>query len=362
MLVSEMLANEAAVAAAGVVAAAVDLPAIAAGAIQVDALPNGHGPLQPEHMELPSASAPAALETPAVPLLDVPATAAEAVPPKPVWQAHDIDIDTIHRKLLRNKYFTPTDFLADITKIEDNAAHTGDADRQARVAEMAANARVHVSHFDPKWTPEFERYKERMRVRKEEREIAKAKEKGAGAESSTVNDHPPTGETETPTDIGNGQLPDATLKRAREDGVEGERDGKRMREDETEVDDSSTSASQSTLMPGPLTDLVAGAISSVPAITAATVPEPRSPPLPVYPPFVLPSDLWSTLEQLLIQRTAGLSVDELEQIRARCFDRLWRRRGYWDRTEVVGECLNWVAQHVEEIEEMRRDEENQSLE
>lgn len=90
-----------------------------------------------------------------------------ALVPTSTWQAHNVDIDIIQRRLIRHKYYTPEDFLADIRKIEENAIKVGDPERQAKVVEMGANARLHISGFDPKWTPEFERYAERMRAKRQ---------------------------------------------------------------------------------------------------------------------------------------------------------------------------------------------------
>ena len=279
-------------------------------------LPNGHSE---------------ALVDPAVP---APAEPAEPIPApdppvaQPTWQAHDVDIDTLHRKLLRHKYHTPADFLDDVAKIEDNAAHIGDADRQARVAEMAANARMHVSHFDPKWTPEFERLKVRMKMRREERDKEKAKEAEAQTGDQADIDLATAGE-------GSGsQENEASLKRRREEETD-DRNGKRPRDDAMEVELESQHS----------------AVTISPT-TLATVPEPR---LVAHPPFVLPSHLWHEFESTLRDDTADLSIDDLEQIRAGCFDRLWRRRGDWDRTEVVRECLDWARDHMKEIRELREE-------
>ncbi len=268
--------------------------------------------------------------------------------PKSVWQAHDVDIDTLQRKLVRHRYFTPSDFLADIALIEDNAAHLNDPDRQAKVAEMAANSRLHVSGFDAKWTPEFERYKERMKTRKAEREKRKADEKGKSKDVVVVE-----GEVGEIAESG-------TLKRVREDDGEDGRVEKRKRENGMELDvPTSSQASRTgtidTLIPSipintPSRALPQQTTTTIPPVPPATIPSPRPAPLPTYPPFILPSEFVAGLAADLKHTTSQLNVDQLEQLRARCFDRIWRRRGDWDRRELAVEIEEVVRGYVEEAE------------
>lgn len=324
--------------------------AINAGAIFLEIVPveesNGVIPLpngdSSNHIPLPSTE-PRPSAAPAVTL-----------PARPTWKAHDIDIDILQRKLVRHRYFTPADFLADISLIEDNAAHLNDPDRQARVAEMAANARLHVSGFDAKWTPEFERYKERMKVRKAERERRKAeKGKGKGGEE----------EGEVQGDVGMSES--GTLKRVREEDEEEVRAEKRQREDgvvedvsslqgliegNNEVDGLSIPPSISPARP-----LTPMATSSAFA-AAATIPSPRPAPNPTYPPFVVPAEALAHLAASLKHSTSQMNVDQLEQLRAGCFDRLWRRRGDWDRTILVEEVSCFMTGFVEEVERVGDEE------
>ena len=307
---------------------------------QHDSLPNGHLPV-PADIPMPSSSAPASLENPQ------PAVA--PVEPEAVWQAHDVDIDTLHRKLMRHKYHTPAEFLADVAKIEDNAAHIGDADRQARVAEMTANARLHVTQFDPKWMPEFERYKERMRVRKEDREKEKAKATGQTAAAEGADGA--TGEVAHTQAGANG-----ILKRSHDGEGDEEREGKRPREMEMDIDPpvAVPSEEQQATIP-----ILGSTVPDIASIMPTSVPEPRSAsiqPTEPHPPFVLSSELLNSFAAELKVGTTSLNVDELEQVRAGCFDRLWRRRASWDRTGVVEECINWVRSFVKDVEEFKRDE------
>jgi hypothetical protein len=65
----------------------------------------------------------------------------------------------------------------------------------------------------------------------------------------------------------------------------------------------------------------------------------------------VPQDELNAFEAALKHDTADLSVDELEQLRAGCYDRLWRRRGEWDRSGVITECMDWMKEFIEEATE-----------
>lgn len=294
----------------------------------------------------------------------------------PSWTPHDVDLDTLHRRLHRHKYCTPGDFLEDLAKIEENASRSIDPVTQAKIAEMSSYVRLHVAEFDPKWTPEFERLKERVRTFKEEKKRKQQELASEAAKASAATDPPPEADG---TDV-NGN------KRAREDeGVtDGERDGKRAREDAMDVDPQTTftpTVTQQSVEPNThnTPDVTApvpqyASSSTISAFTAATtqpesqtagegndnitsfteipsVPEPRPAPPPEYPPFIVPQDELNAFEAALKHDTADLSVDELEQLRAGCYDKLWRRRGEWDRSGVIAECMDWMKEFIEEATE-----------
>jgi len=298
--------------------------------------PNGIVPL-PGSQPLPYSAAlvppiPSTARSQSVPLaIDAP----PPIPRKPVWQAHDIDVDVLHYKLIRHKYHTPADFLHDVALIEDNSTHLGDAERGAKIGELAANARLHVGTFDERWLPEFERYKGRMLERKEKRRLEKGKEKvtelhlleDGGAEMNGVS----------------GVVLEDSLKRLRDDQPEDidDRAGKRIREGEMDIDvaDIVVSQTHSTLLTP----------ASTPAIPQISVPAPQPAPPPAYPPFILPENSTRSLEVQLGSETAGLNVEELEQLRAGLYERVWRGRALWDRRGVVDELKSWVTGFLREV-------------
>ncbi|KAL7420143.1 TAT-binding protein-like protein 7, AAA ATPase [Cryptotrichosporon argae] len=300
-----------------------------------------------------SSSAPAALETVNQPeaanaamALAAGAVEPEVAParPAPKWTAHDVDVDTLHRRLVRHKYYTPQDFLDDVARIEENAIRSSDSQGQLRVLEMVGHARSHVATFDPKWTPEFERYKERMLKRKEER-----KRKGEDLKAQ-----------EEEARFANGADPEATAgdaagadASAHDTAAEA---SKRPREESEESDEARKRQKGMNIDPVSPHSLTADpAVSSIPASLTPLSPLPSTatvpPPLPpVYPPFVVPS-----LDKLatLLARTDAFNVDELEALRAGWVDRVWRSRAEWDRTEVVQELEGMVTRLIGEVEGRR---------
>jgi hypothetical protein len=247
---------------------------------------------------------------------------------KKTWQAHNLDIDLISLKLSKHKYLTPSDFLADISKIEENAEKLCDPDRITKIGEMGAHARMHVLNFDPAWEPRFEAYAERVRGRKLRRQKEREEKKKAEEGVVEVN-----GVTE-----GEGEV-EGSLKRPRddlEDITESERGEKRQKEDivmEEPTDDSTITP----ILPQP-TEIT-------------TLPPPR----PTYPPFILPSQSLSNLSSTLTHATTSFNIEQLEQLRAACFDTIWKYRADWDRTVCFREVGKVVDGLVQEVEEMREE-------
>ena len=273
---------------------------------------------------------------PNIPAADQMATGASDPPapptPSKTWQAHNLDIDLISLKLSKHKYLTPSDFLADIAKIEENAEKLMDPDRITKIGEMGAHARMHVLNFDPAWEPRFEAYADRVRERKAKRaeEKKKAADAAAGVASGPVSSADEPGV----------QVHEDSLKRPREDGDadEGEERGdKRQKEDI--VMDEPTPASIT-----PIVDTPAPADVEQP-----TIPAPR----PTYPPFVLPPATLSSLKSTLTHATSSFNVEQLEQLRANCFDTIWKYRAEWDRTTCLSELGRVIDGFVGEVEEMK---------
>ncbi|KIR36066.1 ATPase [Cryptococcus deuterogattii MMRL2647] len=258
-----------------------------------------------------------------------------------IWQAHNVDIDTIQRRLIRHKYYTPEDFLADIRKIEENAIKVGDPERQAKVVEMGANARLHISGFDPKWTPEFERYAERMRAKKAARQRKKeqAKETAEENEQNLAGSESTNPAAET---LGMPDAADTTSKRPREedDGAEVEFQGreKRLRDDQPGATEEA-----SVDVPGTLIS------QSFPPNIACDSPQPD------YPPFILPEEDLQSLQAELEIATADLTVDQLEQLRATLFDKLWADRKEWDRSVTVIKMRQRLQEYIKEVNSWKND-------
>ncbi|WVW81401.1 hypothetical protein I302_103394 [Kwoniella bestiolae CBS 10118] len=288
---------------------------------------------------------------PAAPI-PAPVLAPAVAPAEPVWQAHPIDIDTLQFKLLKHKYYTPSDFLADISKIEENAQMLNDPERLSRIQEMASSARYHVQGFDQKWLPEFERYKERMVAKKAERKKKKESEKELEKEVIVV-DGEWEGEATTIVNGATGEGEELSLKRVREDGED--EDGsqgreKRVREDEMEVDRVSHP-----LVNEDITTAITNGPSSLPVPVPTEIPSvpPPSSSTVVHPPFVLSDESMKNLKLDLDLITSVFNIDQLEQLRAGLFDIIWRGRGEWDRTGMVEKMRERIVGWGREVERWR---------
>lgn len=275
-----------------------------------------------------------------------PAAAPVAATPTPVsgpdWTPYDIDTDILSRKLAKHKYHRPSDFLADIDKIKANADRLGDVDRQTKIAELVSHAYLHVAEFDPRWGPEFDAYAERMRVRKAEKERARAdKERQvdgiAVPEDAAVDSG--TAVAIVDPDAGMGDAAMIGQKRPRQD-VAGdvemdstiEQPEKRAR-----LGDADRPAAKGPPFPAQMptpapADNTATVTSTVPA------PQPRA-----YPPFIVPLDKLEAFTQALRVDTDGWTVEQLEQLRAGIFDRIWKKRAEWDRSGLIDDLASFLS-------------------
>ncbi|KAM0793371.1 hypothetical protein ACM66B_000826 [Microbotryomycetes sp. NB124-2] len=114
---------------------------------------------------------------------------------------------------------------------------------------------------------------------------------------------------------------------------------------------------QGTPQPGRLAtpDATANGPASVVASSPAGMsdaPMPPATPEPL-PDFVVPARELAQLAATLKDGTAELTVDELEQMRAACFDVVWRGRKEWDRGQVVQEVYELVTEFVAEAREAK---------
>lgn len=246
------------------------------------------------------------------------------------WQAHNLDIDLISLKLSKHKYLTPSDFLADIAKIEENAEKLMDPDRITKIGEMGAHARMHVLNFDPAWEPRFEAYAARVKERK-----AKRAEKRAAAA--------PVGPAGSDTAVVQ-QDGEGSLKRAREDGDEEDERGDKRQKEDIVMEEPTPAA--------PLTTT-----ETTPTPISAEVPT-IPPPRPSYPAFILPPTQLSNLKSTLTHATSSFNIEQLEQLRASCFDTIWKYRADWDRTSCLAELGRVVDGFVGEVEELKDDGED----
>lgn len=81
--------------------------------------------------------------------------------------------------------------------------------------------------------------------------------------------------------------------------------------------------------------------------------EPTPEPPVVYPPFELDESALHSLADLLAGRTASLAVDELEQLRAACYEVIWTGRKEWNRNAMVTELSELAVGFIQEADEAR---------
>lgn len=92
------------------------------------------------------------------------------------------------------------------------------------------------------------------------------------------------------------------------------------------------------------------AASPAPAPTPAPPREPTPAPEPL-PDFVLPAAALAELKAFLVDGTADLTIDQLEQMRAAAYDLIWQGRAGWDRAGMVAEVGGMAREFVEEVRE-----------
>lgn len=92
--------------------------------------------------------------------------------------------------------------------------------------------------------------------------------------------------------------------------------------------------------------------AEIPAVlvTPARSPIVVDPPTPEpLPDFVLSEIALGRLSTFLTEETGNLNVDQLEQLRAACYDVIWRGRKGWERDEMVEELDALAREFVEEV-------------
>ncbi|TFK28597.1 AAA-domain-containing protein [Coprinopsis marcescibilis] len=101
-------------------------------------------------------------------------------------------------------------------------------------------------------------------------------------------------------------------------------------------------------------------------VEAPDVPAPEEPvmvversPTPPLPDFHVDEGLVEDLARKLKNETEGLTIEQLEQLRATCLGDVWRHRSDWDRDELVKQLFKVVDEFLEEVKELKEwDEED----
>jgi hypothetical protein len=334
--------------------------------------------------------------------LAVPTTAA-AAPARPVYtfRFHDIGLDKMHERLYRDKYLSPEMLLADIGRIAENAYYDGDPEDMSKADEMVNTAKVLVDQgFEPQFRLECDRMakreKERAAKRSEERAKAKALQAEKAAEATNKDD---TVESTA-----------ASLKRPREED-DSQDSSKRARTEGTDIEmidgsvgtsasaDRTMLASQQEAGPSTAALLAQAPMTNQPGLSfvnpnatsasltltgsapAPSIPSPiipartltngvqtdpspaiaaeppaksPSPPPEPLPDFLLSEEELENLQVTLVKKTPGLTVEELEQLRAACYDSIWRARKDWDKSALISEITAMAEDFVEEVERSKR--------
>ncbi|KAF7301025.1 AAA-domain-containing protein [Mycena indigotica] len=139
------------------------------------------------------------------------------------------------------------------------------------------------------------------------------------------------------------------------------------------VASTSSMSIQSLLIPMPDSDPVAPSSPSPRPKSLEPEPQPEQPPVivseptliievertptppPPLPDFVIDDMLVSELEAALSDSTAGMSIEQLEQLRATCVGKVWHHRTEWDRTPAARELLQYVSEFVRDVKEDEMD-------
>jgi hypothetical protein len=305
------------------------------------------------------------------------------VPARPVmytFRFHDISLDTVHERLFQDRYHTPEMMLADIQRIVENAYHEGDPDTLNKADQMLNYARIMCDQAcDPAFRIECQRMAQRERERAKKRQQARQKAR----ENAAIEAEKKAEDAKAKEGIVELGAPPLT-KRPREDGEQDGDDGEhakraRFAEDVEMAGQASPSASKApastsaeacvVAAPAPTataatstsgvtsTSAPAATASSDPftAVTTPTTKLPSPPPEEPLPDFILPETSLQDLGRFLVSQTGDLTVDELEQLRAACYDCIWRSRKEWNKTNLIKEIKELAEEYVTELEESKRE-------
>ena len=70
--------------------------------------------------------------------------------------------------------------------------------------------------------------------------------------------------------------------------------------------------------------------------------------------FILSADFLKNFHTGLVQETSGCSVEQLEQINAVLMDVVWRKRGEWNRDNVLSAVADAFNRTIKDVEEMQK--------
>jgi len=80
--------------------------------------------------------------------------------------------------------------------------------------------------------------------------------------------------------------------------------------------------------------------------------QPQEPPQPTE--ITLSEKQLDELHHQLVERSSGLSVEQLEQVNAALMDAVWRTKGNWDRNQVIVAVAETFNETIKDIEMMQR--------
>lgn len=253
---------------------------------------------------------------------------------------YTMNLEKMQKRLYNNGYLTCDDFMADIQKIVANAEEASevDADRVFRARQMQNLATVLIDQFtDPAFRAECAHMSTRVLAREAEArrltEEKKATEVYHRRPNGVRYSARQQGEAPEPHDLIDVSTIERENKRARSRSIsmnegstsEAADPAKRARIDESD---------EATSLPAPPETM----IKSPPLLASAELPPPKPPGNPSpFPATVLDEAAQARLIELLMTHTCDFTVEQLEQVRSACYERILAHCASWDRSALVQE-------------------------
>ena len=241
-----------------------------------------------------------------------------------------MSLDKMQKRLYYNGYLTCDAFMDDIQKMVSNAeeAREVDADRVFRARQMQNLAAILLDQYiDAPFRAECERMAQRVLAREEAAKREAERQKAAEVHPRRPNglrySARQQGEAIEPHDLVDVATIERAHKRARSASASAPHaESAREASSEAPADDTPDAAKRVRLADGEADD----------APRADAPPSPPRPPAPV-----LPLDAQHALTATLVRTTDGFNVEQLQQLRAVCFDAILAHRAEWDRTALLAE-------------------------